>query len=103
MWRRIGQIFIIAYLLHLPTPLLWQFFGPRGPHLVELWTKMDILQCVAGSLAIILLLVPVARKPRIHRGLCAALGVIAATCAPMGDLLAKNSTMPHGLLNYDWP
>ena len=42
LWWRIGQIFVVAYLLHLPTPLLWQFFGERGPHLVALWTKMDI-------------------------------------------------------------
>jgi uncharacterized membrane protein len=105
MWRRIGQIFIVAYLLHLPTPFLWQFFGPRGPHLVELWTKMDILQCVGGSLAIILLLVPVARTPRMHRVLCAALGIIAATCAvPVTKWVASGAVdVPQPLLNYLWP
>jgi uncharacterized membrane protein len=51
LWRRVGQIFVVAYLLHLLTPLLWQFFGPRGPHLIALWTKMDILQCIVGSLS----------------------------------------------------
>jgi predicted acyltransferase len=78
MWRRVGQIFIVAYLLHLPTPFLWQFFGPRGPHLVELWTKMDILQCIAGSLTIILALVPVCRTPKLHRIVCLVLGVTVA-------------------------
>jgi uncharacterized membrane protein len=104
MWRRVGQVFLVAYLLHLPTPLLWQFFGPRGPHLVELWTKMDILQCVAGSLAIILLLVPVARTPQMHRILCAALGIIAATSAvPVTKWVASGVEIPKPILNYLWP
>ena len=103
LWRRVGQIFIVAYLLHLPTPLLWQFFGSRGSHLIELWTKMDILQCVAGSLAIILLLVPVTRTPRIHRGACAALGILAATSATAMASWASDVSAPKWLLNYLWP
>ncbi len=103
LWRRVGQIFIVAYLLHLPTPFLWQFFGPRGPHLIELWTKMDILQCVGGSLAIILLLVPVPRTPRIHRGACAALGILAATSATPVASWASGVSAPKWLLNYLWP
>jgi uncharacterized membrane protein len=102
-WRRVGQIFVVAYLLHLPTPLLWQYFGPRGPHLIELWTKMDILQCIAGSLAIILLLVPVTRTPRIHRAACAALGILAATCATPVASWAAGVGAPKWLLNYLWP
>jgi uncharacterized membrane protein len=102
-WRRVGQIFVVAYLLHLPTPLLWQYFGPRGPHLIELWTKMDILQCIAGSLAIILLLVPVTRTPRIHRGACVALGILAATCATPVARWAAVVSAPKWLLNYLWP
>ncbi len=105
LWRRIGQIFLVAYLLHLPTPFLWQFFGPRGPHLIELWTKMDILQCVAGSLAIILLLVPVTRTPRVHRAVCVALGIVAATCAvPVTKwVTSAAASLPGPLLNYLWP
>jgi hypothetical protein len=99
MWRRVGQVFIVAYLLHLPTPFLWQFFGPRGPQLVELWTKMDILQCVAGSLALILLLVPVCRRPAIHRGVCLALGLVVAVV----QVNAANCPAPKWLLNYVWP
>ncbi len=103
LWRRVGQVFIVAYLLHLPTPLLWQFFGPRGPHLIELWTKQDILQCVAGSLALILALVPVTRKPAIHRVVCLVLGILMATSAGLVDVWAQPSTLPHPLLNYLWP
>jgi uncharacterized membrane protein len=99
MWRRIGQIFIVAYLLHLPTPFLWQFFGPRGPHLLELWTKMDILQCVAGSLSIILLLAPVCRTQKIHRAVCLVLGVAVA----MLQVNAGNVAIPKWLLHYIWP
>src|SRR5712675_1004673 len=103
MWRRVGQVFIVAYLLHLPTPFLWQFFGPRGPHLVELWTKMDILQCVAGSLALILLLVPVTRTPRVHRVVCVAVGVLAAASAPVVAEWARGVRTPMWLLSYLWP
>jgi uncharacterized membrane protein len=103
MWKRTGQIFLVAYLLHLPTPLLWQFFGPRGPHLIGLWTKMDILQCVAGSLAILLLLVPFARRPLLHRIVCAVLGVFAAASVPVVALWAERATVPVWLLNYVWP
>ncbi len=103
MWRRVGQIFLVAYLLHLPTPLLWQFFGSRGPHLVELWTKMDILQCVAGSLTLILALVTVARWPELHRWLCIALGLVAALGVPAVARWAEGAEAPNWLLNYLWP
>ncbi len=103
MWRRVGQIFVVAYLLHLPTPLLWQFFGARGPHLLELWTKMDILQCIFGSLALILLLVPVTRRPEIHRIVCAALGLVAATTTMGVDGWASGVHVPKWLMNYLWP
>jgi uncharacterized membrane protein len=103
LWRRIGQIFIVAYLLHLPTPFLWQFFGPTGPHLIVLWTKMDILQCIAGSLSLILLLVPVVRNVRLHQLVCAVLGLIAAATLGLIAGWAKNSTLPGPLLSYLWP
>ncbi len=103
LWLRIGQIFIVAYLLHLPTPLLWQFFGPRGPHLITLWTKMDILQCVAGSLALIVLLVPVTRNARVHRFVCVALGIAALATIGAVARWAANSSLPVPILNYLWP
>ena len=103
LWRRIGQIFIVAYLLHLPTPFIWQFFGPRGPHLIALWTKMDILQCVAGSLALIVLLVPLARKPRVHQLVCVVLGIAALSSVAFVARWAEVSTLPRPLLSYLWP
>ena len=90
-------------MLHLSTPFLWQFFGPHGPYLVALWTKMDILQCVAGSLAVILLLAPVSRTPRIHRGVCVALGILAATSAVPVAVWARGVSTPMWLLGYLWP
>jgi uncharacterized membrane protein len=103
LWRRIGQIFIVAYLLHLPTPFLWQFFGPTGPHLVALWTKMDILQCIAGSLSLILLLVPVVRNARLHQLTCAVLGIVVMAALGLVASWGKSSTLPGPLLNYLWP
>ena len=104
LWRRVGQVFVVGYLLHLPTPFVWQFFGPRGPHLIELWTKQDILQCVAGSLALILALVPLTRRPELHRVVCASLGLVAATSAmAVAKWLQTGVTAPAWLLNYLWP
>ena len=103
LWRRIGQIFIVAYLLHLPTPFLWQFFGPTGPHLVALWTKLDILQCVAGSLSLILLLVPLVRNARTHQFVCVALGVFAVAGVDHVARWAEVSALPRPLLSYLWP
>src|SRR5260221_14161887 len=92
LWRRIGQIFIVAYLLHLPTPFLWQFFGPSGPHLIALWTKMDILQCIAGSLSLILLLAVPARNARVHQITCAVLGIISVAALGLVSSWGRNST-----------
>ena len=104
LWRRVGQIFVVAYLLHLPTPFVWQFFGPRGPHLLELWTKQDILQCVSGSLALVLALVPLTRRPELHRVVCAALGIVAGTSAmAVAKWVQSGVTAPAWLLNYLWP
>jgi uncharacterized membrane protein len=103
LWRRIGQIFIVAYFLHLPTPFLWQFFGPTGSHLIALWTKMDILQCIAGSLSLILLLVPLTRNARVHQFVCVALGILAVASLGVVAKWAESSTLPGPLLNYLWP
>ena len=103
LWRRIGQIFIVAYLLHLPTPFLWQFFGSSGPHLIALWTKMDILQCIAGSLSLILLLTVPARNARIHQIICAMLGITSVAVLGIVARWGKSSTLPGPLLNYLWP
>lgn len=103
LWRRIGEIFVVAYLLHLPTPFLWQFFGSRGPHLIALWTKMDILQCVLGSLALIVLLVPLTRKPRVHQLVCVALGIVALGSVNVIADWGKTSAWPQPLLSYLWP
>lgn len=103
LWKRIGQVFIVGYLLHLPTPLVWQFFGPRGSHLIALWTKMDILQCIAGSLALIVLLVPLVRNPRVHRLVCVALGIAAIAGINLVERWAPTSLLPGPLLNYLWP
>jgi uncharacterized membrane protein len=103
LWRRIGEIFIVAYLLHLPTPFVWQFFGPRGPHLVALWTKMDILQCVVGSLALIVVLVPLTRKPRVHQLVCVALGIAALGSVNVIARWGGTSAWPQPLLSYLWP
>jgi uncharacterized membrane protein len=103
LWRRIGQIFVVAYLLHLPTPFVWQFFGPREPHLIALWTKMDILQCVAGSLALIVLLVPLVRKPRVHQLVCVVLGIAALSSVGFVARWAETCTWPQPLLSYLWP
>ena len=103
LWGRIGQIFIVAYLLHLPTPFLWQFFGPRGPHLVALWTKMDILQCIAGSLSLILLLAVPVRSARLHQLVCAVLGILAVASLGYVSQWGQGSHLPIPLLNYLWP
>jgi uncharacterized membrane protein len=103
LWRRIGQLYIVAYLLHLPTPFVWQFFGPTGPHLVALWTKMDILQCVAGSLSLILLLAVPARNARVHQIICALLGIVSVAALGLVASWGKSSTLPGPLLNYLWP
>ena len=103
LWRRVGQIFVVAYLIHLPTPLLWQFFGERGPHLVALWTKMDILQCVFGSLAISLLLVPLTRAPKLHALACVALGLVATTSVGVVARWAPSIAAPVWLKVYLWP
>ncbi len=104
LWRRIGQIFIVAYLLHLPTPFLWQFFGPRGPHLVALWTKMDILQCIAGSLSLILLLA----VPRHGTYACTSSSALRWGSLPWRVLGtfpsgARVPICPSPILNYLWP
>ena len=103
LWVRIGQIFIVAYLLHLPTPFIWQFFGSRGPHLIALWTKMDILQCVAGSLSLIIVLVLLVRKPRAHQLVCVALGIAALGGVGLVARWGETSALPQPVLSYLWP
>ena len=72
LWVRIGQIFIVAYLLHLPTPFIWQFFGSRGPHLIALWTKMDIPASPPSDAATKSAISPGMRKKKAARIIAAA-------------------------------
>ncbi len=104
LWHRIGQVFIVAYLLHFPGPILWQFATPQAAQLLAVWTKVDILQCIAASLAIILLLVPLTRKARLHRAVCLVLGVIAVIgVQPVARWAVGAAWIPRWLLNYLWP
>jgi uncharacterized membrane protein len=104
LWRRIAQVFVVAYLLHFPGPILWQFATPRAAQLLAVWTKVDILQCIAASLAIILLLVPMARTAKSHRIICLLLGVIAViSVQPAARWAAGTTSTPRWLLNYLWP
>jgi uncharacterized membrane protein len=104
LWRRIGQVFVVAYLLHFPGPILWKFATPRAAELMAVWTKVDILQCIAASLAIILLLVPLTRKAQSHRVVCLVLGVIAVIIVQPVALWAVGATwIPQWLLNYLGP
>src|SRR5207249_11015965 len=45
-----------------------------------------------------------ARTPRVHRAVCAALGILAATSAgPVTRWVLSGVTVPKPLLNYFWP
>ena len=63
---------------------------------------MDILQCVVGSLALIVLLVPLTRKPRVHQMVCVALGIAALGSDNMARW-GRTSAWPKPLLSYLWP
>ena len=103
LWRRIGQVFAVAYLLHFPGPILWQFATPRASQLLAVWTKVDILQCIAASLAIILLLVPLTRTAQFHRIVCLVLGIAAVLSTQPVARWAPATSIPRWLLNYLWP
>jgi hypothetical protein len=64
---------------------------------------MDILQCVGGSLSLIVLLVPVTRNARVHRFVCVALAIAALVSVDAVSRWAPGATVPRPLLSYLWP
>jgi uncharacterized membrane protein len=103
LWRRIGQILLLGYALHFPGQLLWRFRGPEAGRLLDLWARVDILQCIAASLALIVVVAPLLGRPVLHRWVCLALGIVAMACVAPVSLWAAHSRLPRWLLNYVWP
>jgi len=74
-----------------------------SPHLIALWTKMDILQCVRDHSPLILLLVPLARNPACIQLVCTLLGILAVAGLGFVDRWGEGSTLPRLFAQYLWP
>lgn len=64
---------------------------------------MDILQCVVGSLALIVVLVPLVRKPRAHQLVCVGFGIAALGSVNFIANWGATSSLPRPVLSYLWP
>ncbi|MFA3782660.1 heparan-alpha-glucosaminide N-acetyltransferase domain-containing protein [Melioribacteraceae bacterium 4301-Me] len=59
LWRkikRIGLIFSLGYILHIPYPTLKGIIGKATPNQLQEFIKVDILQCIAVGLLLLIFL-----------------------------------------------
>jgi uncharacterized membrane protein len=79
-FRRLGMVALLGYALHFPAP---QIFSGQWREAVRLWTQVDILHCLAVSLALLLLLEWRARR------WADSLAVVLTLAAVFGAPLAR--------------
>lgn len=80
---RIGLIFLAGYSLHLPFFSFSKIFGTAsGSHLIT-WFNVDILQCIAAGLLLLLLLRVLIKRDRIFYSLIITITILISFISPL--------------------
>ena len=102
-WKQAGrilQIWAVGYALHLP------FFSFNKLAFLIGWNEwtsfwpVDVLQCIAVSLLVMLLIVLVARNHRVFLGLLCVAGCAVTFASPFMSTLNVDSTLALPFSNY---
>jgi uncharacterized membrane protein len=98
--KRVGQIWLIAYLLHLPPAPLPQYFSAFGQLDWSAFYKVDILHCICATWLVLLASVVVIRSEGVVRIWLLATALAATVLAPWMWSLRLSPPLPAPLAAY---
>ena len=97
---RAGLLLGVGYALHLPFFSFGKLLLNATPEDYAIFLQVDVLHCVALSLAVLQLTVLVTRTPRRHMKAMAALAVLIVGVAPLVWAADLDGVLPRALIPY---
>ena len=98
--KRVGQIWLIAYLLHLPPAPLGQYFSAFGHLDWSAFYKVDILHCICATWLVLLASVVVIRSEGVLRIWLLTTALAATLLAPWMWRMELSPPLPAPLAAY---
>jgi uncharacterized membrane protein len=98
-FRRIIQIWIVGYALHVPFFSLQRLITSEWSAWSPFW-KVDVLHCIAVSLLVLLILVVVIRKPAVYFWIVLGASMIIVLATPVISTIHVDAYFPLPIAQY---
>lgn len=102
-WKKIGRLILIilaGYSLHASYLSLRKISNPAYPHMIKEFLRVDILQCIAVGLIILLLLRIFIKSDKIYYAIILLLDVFILAYSPVAWKTDYTKIFPLGIANY---
>ena len=102
-WNKLGRliiVFLAGYSLHISYLSLRKISNPNYPHMLQEFLKVDILQCIAIGLILLLLLRLLIKNDKAFYTTILLLDIFVLTFGPYAWKTDFSQIMPLGIANY---
>ncbi|MEG8946081.1 heparan-alpha-glucosaminide N-acetyltransferase domain-containing protein [Rosettibacter firmus] len=102
-WKKLGRlilIFIAGYLLHASYLSLKKISNPSYPHMIKELLRVDILQCIAVGLIILLLLRIIIKSDKVYYVTLILIDLFILAYSPIAWKIDFTKIFPLGIANY---
>lgn len=102
-WKRMGRltlIFIAGYSIHIAHLSFRKISNPKYPHMLQEFFRVDILQCIAVGLILLLMLRIIIKTDKLFYTVIAAIDLLIIAAGPMMWSTDFNKYVPIWLANY---
>ncbi len=102
-WKKLGRliiIFLAGYSIHMPVFSFSKIIDPRYPHMIKDFLVVDILQCIAVGLLILLMLRIFIKSDRLFYSLLILLNIFVLAYGPIAWQTDYALFMPLPIANY---
>lgn len=102
-WQRIGRLLIIllaGYTIHMSFFSFTKISDPRYPHMIREFLRVDILQCIAVGLTLLLLLRIFIKSDKAFYWILILLDLFVLTYSPFAWNTNYANSIPLSIANY---
>lgn len=102
-WNKLGRlllVFLAGYSIHMSFLSLRKISNPQYPHMIQEFLKVDILQCIAIGLILLLMLRIIIRNHKTFYLTILALNIFVLAFSPYAWKTDFAQYIPLGIANY---
>lgn len=102
-WKRLGRlilIFLAGYSIHIPVFSYNKIIDPRYPHMIKDFLVVDILQCIAIGLFVLMMLRILIKSDKIFYSSLILLNIFVLAYGPIAWQTDYTSFLPLSIANY---